>query len=116
LVSIAFWWTGLRAWAEARFGYLEIEAIGVTPFAWVLLVTIGGVTLVAGLLPSRSHPSVNIGVAVLALVGAAALAGVNLAYGAADGISPAGWAMAGLSLGQVAVFAVGLSIGHRRLG
>lgn len=116
LVSILFWWTGLRGWAEAQSGYLEIEAIGVTPFLWVLFVGIGGLILVTRLLPRRSSFGLSVGAAVVALLAAVVLAGVNVAHGAGNGISSAGWAMAGLSLAQVVLFLVGVFLGHRRLG
>ena len=114
LVSIPFWWTGLRGWAEAQLGYLEIEAIGMTPFLWVLLVGMAGLILVTGLLPHRSLPGLNVAAALVALMAAGVLAWVNLAHGAGDGISPAGWAIAGLSVAQVALFLVGMLSGHRR--
>lgn len=116
LVSILFWWTGLRGWAEAQFGYLEVDALGVSPFLWVLLIGIGGLVLVTRLLPRRSAPGINVVCAVVALLAALVLAWVNLAYGAGDGISPAGWALGGLSLAQVAVLLVGLFFGDRRFG
>lgn len=116
LVSVLFWWTGLRGWAEAQSGYLEPEAIGVTPFLWVLLIIVGGLLLVTRLVPHRSGPGLNVVVAALAVLLTVVLAGVNLAYGAADGISTAGWAMAGLSVAQLALFLTGVFHGRRRLG
>lgn len=116
LVSIPFWWTGLRGWAEAQFGYLEVDALGTSPFLWVLLIGIGGLLLVTRLLPRRSAPGLNVVCALVALVAAVVLAWVNLAYGAGDGISPAGWALGGLSLAQIALLLVGLFFGDRRFG
>jgi len=85
-----------------------------TPFLWVLLVGIGGLTLVAGWLPHRSLPALNVCAALVALMVAGVLAWVNLAHGAGDGISPAGWAIAGLSVAQVALFMAGMLSGHWR--
>jgi hypothetical protein len=61
-------------------------------------------------------PGLNVVAALVALLAAVVLAWVNLAYGAGDGISPAGWAMAGLSVVQVVLFLVGVFLGHRRFG
>lgn len=116
LVSIVFWWTGLRGWAEAQSGYLQIEAIGLTPFLWILLVGTGGLALVARLLPRRSMPRLNVVVALAGVLAAVVLAWANLAHGAGDGISPAGWAMAGLSVAQVLLFLLGVFSDGRHSG
>lgn len=116
LVSIVFWWTGLRGWAEAQSGYLQIEAIGLTPFLWILLVGTGGLALVARLLPRRSMPRLNVVVALAGVLAAVVLAWANLAHGAGDGISPAGWAMAGLSVAQVLLLLLGVFSDGRHSG
>ncbi len=100
-VSIPLWWIGLRAWAESTFGYLEVDAIGISPFAWIAAVAVS-----AGLLAiSPPRPVRAIGLGFLALAGAG-LGIYNLAVGLGDGaISTAGWGLALLSFAQLATIA-----------
>lgn len=102
-LSIPLWWMGLRGWAESTSGYLEVDAMGISPFAWI-----GMVALSAAILAIRPARLVRVvGLGVLAVAGAL-LGFHNLAVGLEDGmISMAGWAMAGLSLLQLALVLTG---------
>lgn len=102
-LSIPLWWMGLRGWAESTSGYLDVDAIGISPLAWV-----GIVALCSALLAARPVRLVRvIGTGALAVV-AGVLAFHNLAGGLEDGsISAAGWAMAGLSALQLALVLTG---------
>ena len=108
LMSIAVWWLGLRAWAEAQVGYLDVDALGAAPFVWTALLAIAGLALVTRVFPRPSDTAANISATFFFLVIAAALAAVDIAYGAGDGISSAGWLMAALSVAQVVMFVAGV--------
>ena len=108
LMSIVVWWLGLRAWAEAQVGYLDVDALGAAPFVWTALLAIAGLALVTRIFPRPSDTAANISATFFFLVIAAALAAVDIAYGAGDGISSAGWLMAALSVAQVVMFVVGV--------
>jgi hypothetical protein len=112
LASVLLWWTGLQAWATAQVGYLDVDTLGVPPFMWVLLIALAGTVLLTGVVPRRGA-SANWAAAVLFVLAATPLAVVNVAYGADDGISAAGWMVAVLSLAQAALF-VGSVLWPRR--
>ena len=105
LVSIFFWWTALQAWATAQYGYLDLDVTGVTPLLWVLLIALAGVTLLTGVLPRRGA---NVAAALLVILVVIALAVPNIAANVDDGISGAGWLVAGVSLAQVSVILLAL--------
>jgi hypothetical protein len=114
LVSVPLWLGALRWWASSQHGYLDVDAMGPSPFVWLLLMGVAGLALAIGALPRAGTGGV---VAVLGfLLLAGALAVVNLAAAAGSGISSAGWLIAGFSLGQVAVFVAGARLGwmHQR--
>jgi hypothetical protein len=114
LVSVPLWLGALRWWASSQHGYLDVDAIGPSPFVWLLLMGVGGLALAIGALP---RATIGGAVAVLGfLLLAGALAAVNLAAAAGGDISPAGWMIAVFSVGQVAVFVAGVAGGwmHRR--
>lgn len=114
LVSLPLWLRALRWWASSQHGYLDVDAIGPSPFVWLLLMGVGGLALAIGALP---RATIGGAVAVLGfLLLAGALAAVNVAAAAGNGISAAGWMMAVFSVGQVAVFVTGAARGwmHRR--
>ena len=104
LGSIVAWWTALRWWAEAQVGYLDVDALGVAPFAWTVLLVIAGLGLVTGVVPRPADRAANVAVIACFVIVAAALTAVNVAYGADDGISAAGWLVATLSLAQATMF------------
>jgi len=97
LVSVLFWWTALQTWANAQSGY-HVDVIGATPLLWVLLIALAGVTLLTGVLPRRGANLVAVLVVVLAAI---ALAVPNISANLDDGISSAGWLVAGVSLAQL---------------
>ena len=100
LVSGLFWWTALQAWATARYGYFAVDVIGTTPLLWVLLMTLVGVGLLTGALIRRGT---NLAVALAVVLAAIVLAIPNIAANLDDGISSAGWLVAGVSIAQVAL-------------
>jgi hypothetical protein len=108
LMSIVVWWIGLRAWAEAQVGYLDVDALGAAPFVWTALLAIAGLALVTRVFPRPSDTAANISATFFFLVVTGALAAVDIAYGAGDGISSAGWLMAALSVAQVVIFVAGV--------
>ena len=103
LASVPLWWMGLQGWAAAQYGYLDPDVIGASPFMWVLLIAAAGLGLLFGLVPRPGSSVLNVAVGTAFALAAGALAIVNIAYGAADGISTAGWILGLLSAGQVAV-------------
>ena len=100
LVSGLFWWTALQAWATARYGYFAVDVIGTTPLLWVLLMTLVGVGLLTGALIRRGA---NLAAALAVVLAAIVLAIPNIAANLDDGISSAGWLVAGVSIAQVAL-------------
>ena len=100
LVSGLFWWTALQAWATARYGYFAVDVIGTTPLLWVLLMTLVGVGLLTGALIRRGT---NLAAALAVVLAAIVLAIPNIAANLDDGISSAGWLVAGVSIAQVAL-------------
>ena len=113
LVSIVVWWMALRAWAEAQVGYLDVDAVGVGPFAWTVLLLVAGLALLSRALPRPSDVAANVVSTGLFLVVTGALAAVNVAYGADDGISAAGWLLAAFSVAQALLFAGAMLLGPR---
>lgn len=110
LVSTLLWWLGLRAWANAQVGHLDVDAVGSTPFLWFLLIALAGLALVSHALPRRGA---NVATGAAFLLAALALAIPNVAANLDDGISPAGWLVAGLSIAQATAFILVL-LGRRR--
>ena len=113
LVSIVFWWWALRAWAEARVGHLDVDALGLAPLVWTVLIVVAGLALATRALPRSSDVAANVVCAGFFLVVAGALAAVNIAYGADDGISVAGWLVGGFSLAQAILFVAAMYLGAR---
>jgi hypothetical protein len=113
LVSIVPWWIALRAWAEAQVGHLDVDALGVGPFAWTALLLGAGLALVSRALPRRADIAANVVSTGFFLVVTAALTAVNLTYGAHDGISAAGWLVAAFSLAQALLFVAAMLLGPR---
>ncbi|MEO8511668.1 MAG: hypothetical protein ABI534_10585 [Chloroflexota bacterium] len=114
LVSIVFWWIALRAWAEAQFGYLDVDALGVAPLVWVTLLAIAGLALVTRVLPRPADVPANVVCIGFFLAVTGTLATVNVAYGAHDGISAAGWLMAAFSVAQATVFVAVMLVASER--
>jgi hypothetical protein len=114
LVSIVFWWIGLLGWAEGQVGYLDVDALGAAPVVWTILLAVAGLALVTRILPRRNDKAANISATLLFLIVTGALASVNIAVGAGDGTSAAGWLMAVFSLAQVIVFVGGMFADVRR--
>ena len=114
LVSIVFWWMALRAWAEANVGHLDVDALGVAPFVWIVLLAIAGLALVTRALPRPSNVAANVVCTVFFSIVTGALAAVNVAYGADDGISTAGWFVAAFSVAQASAFVAAMFLGSRR--
>lgn len=110
LVSTLLWWLGLRAWATAQVGHLDVDAVGSTPFLWSLLIALAGLALVSHALPRRGA---NVATGAAFLLAALALAIPNVGANLDDGISPGGWLMAAFSIAQAAVFVLILR-GRRR--
>lgn len=82
VVSVFFWWIGLQAWATAQYGYLDLDVIGSTPFLWVLLIAVAGLTLLTRLLP---RGGTNVVAAIFVVVAAAVLAVPNIGANIDDG-------------------------------
>jgi len=102
-LSIPVWWAGLRWWAEASGGYLDLDASGMSPVVWLALVAFASAVLVI-----RAIRPVRIATTASVAIAATGVAFHNLAEGLADGaISGPGWVLGILSGLQLAGMVAG---------
>jgi hypothetical protein len=107
LISIPVWWQGLHAWARSRYGYLDPEVHGLSPFLWIMMVLIVALALLLRLIPRhRNNPAIALGTFG---VFSGLLAVNNLIAGVQDGLSEPGAVLGFLSVAQFIVGVVGIA-------